>query len=493
MKTTFSDFSKYTDQETFKKIVYLPTIAELWQKAVNDNAQEYAFYYQDKVITYEQAENDVAKLRFQLAKLKLAKRAHIGILLKNDYSFVKSFLAVTTLGYVAVLLPYQTPKEDIQYNVAFCDIEKLIYDNSSLGKISEFSAEFLDKLINIDNLPLEDYLPCQKCQKTDPAVIIFAHGTGVSCQATLLNHGAVTRGVVNGCLGYHDVFKQRYLSVIPLTHVFGLIRNLLTSIYTGSTLGFCPDVMRLFRVMKTFKPTILVIVPELAKMILTVIKQRGIDNVGGELKNIICGGAEVGEELPKAYKEFDIEIFPGYGLTEAANMVSGNPNSIDYPLSVGLPFPEQELKIVNDELLIKGDNVMDGYYNDSDATNKVLVDGWLKTGDLARFDELGQLYIIGRKKNIIIFGNGENIAPTALEHLINKDDAVRDSLVYASTSALGVATIVAEVLMNEVYLHKQNVLDKEAYFENLLNEVNKKLPTYARISQIIIRTNDFSR
>ena len=155
----------------------------------------------------------------------------------------------------------------------------------------------------------------------------------------------------------------------------------MTSLYTGSTLFICKNNKDMFRDTAVFKPTIMVMVPALAEMALTLSKQFGKNMLGDDMKTIIAGAAAVPPYLVQEYDKLGIKLLPGYGLTESANLVSGNPESLKFPDSVGYPFPNQELKIVDGELWLKGKNMMDGYIGEDEAD--VYEDGWFKTSSTA--------------------------------------------------------------------------------------------------------------
>ena len=180
----------------------------------------------------------------------------------------------------------------------------------------------------------EQPFPVVCCDREDPCAVLFTGGTTGKSKGALLSHRALMAGTKNGCYGIRSVFGQRYFLVLPLTHVFGLIRNLMTSLYTGSTLYICRDTKNMFREMAAFRPTILVLVPALAEMALNLSRQFGRNLLGEEMKTIICGAAFVPPYLIREYKKLGISLFPGYGLTESANLVSGNPTPLEKPESV---------------------------------------------------------------------------------------------------------------------------------------------------------------
>jgi long-chain acyl-CoA synthetase len=212
--------------------------------------------------------------------------------------------------------------------------------------------------------------------------------------------------------------------------------------------------------------------------------------LGPDLKYIICGAAAVPPYLIGEYAKEGISLFPGYGLTESANLVSGNPECATKPESVGIPYPGQELILENGELWIRGKNIMTGYAGGIPSFTE---DGWFRTGDLARFDEEGFLYITGRIKEIIVLPNGENVSPAEVEAHFSALDCVQDCELYEDTSDNGARILVLEVLPRMTELGKIPEAERGAYLTGKINEVNATLPGYQRFSRLIIRDADFPR
>ena len=173
--------------------------------------------------------------------------------------------------------------------------------------------------------------------------------------------------------------------------------------------------------------------------------------------------------------------------------MSGKPEGLKKPTSVGYLYPNQEIKIVDSELWIKGDNLLDGYYNEPEENKTAFVDGWFKTGDLVRLDEEGFLYITGRIKDIIVLSNGENVSPAYIEDKINSLDVIQDSLVTLETNEFGAEILQAEVILRPAVLGPKGITDVQGYIEELISEVNKTLFDYEQIQKVVIRTEDFPR
>ena len=215
--------------------------------------------------------------------------------------------------------------------------------------------------------------------------------------------------------------------------------------------------------------------------------------LGDSLKYIIAGAAAVSPYLIKEYEtQLGVKLLQGYGLTESANLVSGNPESLRKPDSVGLPYPHQEFKIVDGELWLKGLNMMDGYVGE-DETGVYSEDGWFKTGDLVRIDDEGFLYITGRIKEIIVLPNGENISPAEVEVPFNKPDFIQDSQVFEDVDENGAHFLSLEVVPRAAILEKLGVDNPMEFVKKELEKINQSLDPYQRVQKIVVRTSDFER
>jgi long-chain acyl-CoA synthetase len=244
----------------------------------------------------------------------------------------------------------------------------------------------------------------------------------------------------------------------------------------------------MFKEIAVFKPTIMVLVPALAEMALNLSKQFGRNMLGADMKTIICGAAAVSPYLVREYDKFGVALLPGYGLTESANLVSGNPEALQKPDSVGYIYDGMEYKIVDGELWLKGINMMDGYVGEPEENAIAYEDGWFKTGDLVRMDEEGFLYITGRKKEIIVLSSGENISPAELETKFGALDTVQDCLVYEENNVLTV-----EILPRMTVVKALGIEDVEGHLKKCINEINDTLPSFMRVNKVVIRTTDFVR
>ena len=486
-------FSRYTDKETFERIVEMDSVSEMWLKVSKEFKDNVAIIDNGNQFTFGKLEEDMSLFRGALAAKGLKKGDRVGVLARNSYELVMMFMASVTNGLCAAILPAHLDDKTVFGVSMMFGLKALAYTPDMEEKVA-FARDHNPNLAMLDSNAKGENTPVLAgLTRKDPCLIMFTGGTTGRSKGALLSNGAVMQGTVNGCYGYKHVFNQKYLLVLPLSHVFGLIRNLMTSLYTGSTMFINKNPKDMFRDIAMFGPTILVIVPALAEMALNLSKQFNKNMLGASLKTIICGAAKVPPYLIKEYDKMGITLLPGYGLTESANLVSGNPENLKKPDSVGLPYAHQEFKIVNNELWIKGENMMDGYVGDENANKEAYEDGWFKTGDLVRFDEDGYLYITGRCKEIIVLSNGENISPAEVEVYFNALPIVQDCQLYEDVDESGVHFLALEVVPRMTELMKVEAEDKMAYLMEELNKVNMSLLPHERASKIIIRDKDFER
>ncbi|MBR4767499.1 MAG: acyl--CoA ligase [Lachnospiraceae bacterium] len=488
--TSRETFRKYTDPETFAKIVDYPTVSAMWAHSVGAYASSAAIADDGKEYSYQTLEDDAARLRTVLKKNGLQAGDRVGVYCSNSYAFVKSYLAVVTSGMTALILPIHLDETSVFGCTMKYGLKAVFYqpeneEKTTFARTHGSKAVFL----STEDAETEKTPIFEDVKATDPAVIMFTGGTTGKSKGTLLSNEAVMQGTVNGCYGLKDIFGERYLLVLPLSHVFGLIRNLMSALYTGSTMFICRNNKDMFRDIAMFRPTVMVMVPALAEMALTLSKKFGRNMLGDDLKYVICGAAMVPPYLIREYDKRNMVLLPGYGLTESANLVSGNPENLSHPDSVGLLYPNQELKIENGELLLKGRNIMSGYVGEEEASFDE--GGWFHTGDLARIDEDGFLYITGRIKEIIVLPTGENVSPAEVESYFNELTCVQDSQVFEDLNEFGQHILALEVVPRMTEL--AGVEDVGAFVTAELKKVNEKLPSYMKISRMEIRTSDFER
>jgi len=471
------------------QLSYIPTIPDFltwiekkWEDkpATSDTVNTY---------TYKEFCNRIARKRALLNAQGLKKGDNVAIFERNSIDAIEMFLAVASAGYVAVMLPSQLPAQAI---IGCC----MKFQVKLLAVRDEF-AEMVKgapcKTISTSAMA-DETAPVAVVDKNDPAAIYFTGGTTGAPKGAILPHRAIMRGAFNGCfapgkqLGYH-----RTICLLPLTHVFGLIRSTLSAFYIGAEWFSAEDMKATIGKLPMIKPTLLILVPGLCEILLGLTKMYGPQFLGGELKMIISGAANVAPSLIMEFDKMGIQLLAGYGMTEGANFTTGNADVLTHPTSVGKVYPEQEMKFVDGEIWYRGDNTFLGYYGDPEKTKETLTeDGWVKTGDLGRMDEDGFVYITGRIKNLIILSNGENVSPEEIEEPFYKCAALRDVLV--SEQKDGEQSVIGiEILPRPQFVEGKSEAEVFEFFQKLVNDINATLPTTHRITKMTIRKEDFPR
>ena len=440
---------------------------------------------------YKQVCDLVARKRALLNDMGLQKGDKVAILDNSTVEAVEMFLAVTSAGYVAINLPAMLPPQAI---VGCC----MKFDIAAIFVRDEFMP-LTEGIQGTKVLPAASIADTEAPAVLDidpesPAAIFFTGGTTGSPKGAVLSHRALMRG------NYNAIFKpgkvigvHRYIALLPLSHVFGAIAGMAGCFYTGNLLFTAEDMKATIGKLPMIKPTILVIVPGICDILSGLVKMYGPQFLGGELRMIISGAANVPPRLVDIFTKLGVEFCFGYGLTETANLTSANADAIRKPTSIGRIYPGQETRIVDGELQVKGDNVFSGYYKDPVRTAEAFTeDGWFRTGDLCRFDDEGFLYITGRIKNLIILPNGENVSPESLEEPFYADPCVRDAMV-KEDDLNGAKVIAIEILPFMPAFDGKTPEEIHAYMQALVDKVNATLPTTHRIIKMTVRTEDFKR
>ena len=412
--------SMITDEER-ARLPYLETIPMLLEKCTNDYGERIALSDNRMTLTYHQLGDHIGKRINLLNAQNISPDAHVAVMCRNNVDAMCWLLAVPSSGRVLMMLPCSLTADDLRRIVPAYDIDVVIAEKCFLPLTEDLS------------IPVIEASECGKqvssfayVQKDTTAAIYLTGGTTGSAKGVVMSHGALMRGAKNGTYRPKGiVFNNRTIAMLPLSHIFGSIFSFLSCLYTGTEIYGCDDVKSGLMDIPRVRPTILFLVPGMAEILLNIARLKGREFLG-ELKTIICGGAPVPPRLVREARTYHIDLYAGYGMTEGANLTSANIDTDTKPYSMGKIYPLQEVKIVEGELWIRGDNLMKGYYKNPEATAKVLTeDGWFKTGDLVSFDEEGFITILGRTNNLIILPNGENVSPEEIEDIFNRSH--RDS------------------------------------------------------------------
>ena len=488
--TNVEYFHNMLPKEERDRLPYIPTLGQFVDWFTTTYAEKPALSDQVNTITYKELGSRIARRRAFINGLGLPKGSHIASFDRNSQNAIELFLAVTSAGYVAMNFPAQLPAPA----VAGCCMR---FDIAAIFVREEFMP-LIEGIKGVKVLPASSIAdteaPSVEVDPDSPAAIFFTGGTTGAPKGAVLSHRALMRGNHNAIYKPGKVIGvHRYIALLPLSHVFGLIAGTCGCFYTGNLLFTAEDMKATIGKLPMIKPTLLIIVPGICDILSGLVKMYGPQFLGGELRMIISGAANVPPRLVDIFTKLGVEFCFGYGLTETANLTSANANAIEKPTSIGRIYPNQEAKIVDGELLVKGDNVFSGYYKDPVHTAEAFTeDGWFRTGDLCRFDEEGFLYITGRIKNLIILPNGENVSPESLEEPFYADPCVRDAMV-KEDEVNGSHVIAIEILPFMPAFDGKTPEEIHAYMQALTDKVNATLPTTHRISKMTVRTEDFKR
>ncbi len=461
--------------------------------------------------TYEDSEKIAAWTEEKA--IEYGHKLHVALLGKCGYEYLTVLLGVTASGSVAVPLDIQLSSEKLQENAARADIDILFYDWECEPQASYLreTYEGLKMIICLQRIRRRVSVPViletpidHKLENTaspeDLALIIFTSGTSGESKGVMLSHSNCIDNIFcNDDLG--DQYNEVALNVLPINHVFCLNGDVFTLFRYGTELAVCNDLKKLFYYIELFQPTYIRMVPMMLKAVNShlqmAMKQDGLsasearDKVlGKRIHKLISGGGYLSKELADDLASFDLEIGQGYGMSECSPKISvphyGRP---DKRGSVGFLVRGVEARIVDGELQVKSPSVMMGYYKDPEKTREAITeDGFLRTGDLARIDSENFVFLTGRKKNLIILSNGENISPESIEDKFDSDPLVADILVYEDADR-----IAAEVYPNYDYAEKMGITDINAGIQKLVDRHNEELPTYSRISALTVRKHPFEK
>lgn len=467
-------------------------------------------------ISFNQVLSDVEQL-IEVFDKEYGRDRKIAIIGENSYSWILCFLATISSHNIAVLIDKDLPPCEIQELLNDSETTDVLYSNTYADLLETIDGV---RFIGIDEI-VEKRITCNKRDlhlqeyNLDSLVcMFFTSGTSGKSKVVMVTHK-------NLVFSINSVTSMMFLGgnalhVLPLNHAFGLITSVLTAYNVASTNYINVSLRRLKNDLNNAKPKALILVPlfieTFYKQIMDTAKKenklkklqnamrvsdfmlrwlhidlrkqmfKDIRSVfGGDLEWIICGGAALNKKYIKAFRSWGIEILQGYGATECTPVISTNRNHYHRDGSVGNPLPGTEVKIATDgEILVKGPHVMKGYYNNPEQTAEALKDGWYHTGDLGYIDKDNFVFITGRKKNLIILSNGENVSPEELEQDIHKDNEVREVLVYELEGV-----ITAEIYPTDDYIGNYE------YFQKLVDGVNRNRPMYKQVVNIILRDTEF--
>lgn len=492
-----------------------------------------------KIITHKEVCEMVDALGTELIELGL-KGKRIAVIGENRYEWEIAYLSIVCGTGIVVPLDKSLPEQEIHRLIQRAEVEAIFYSEKyeeqmqHIYKSKTTKLKYLFSMVNQKELIEKGRQLIEQGNrqfidaKINPDVMnimLFTSGTTSESKAVALSHKNICSNLMDLATVLDIDENDRTLSFLPLHHVFECTVGFLLPLYKGAQISFCDGVKHILENLNEYQTTFASFVPAIYENIYRNIlrkfeKQGKLEEIqklvelhkndtmeekkkifkdihyifGGHIKTLITGAAAIDANVAKGYRNFGINLCQGYGLTETSPVIGVETNTEFRVGSIGKALPNVEAKIENPneegigELVVKGPNVMLGYYQNEEATKEVLKDGWFHTGDLARIDEEGYIFISGRKKSVIVLKNGKNIFPEEMESLVNRIEGVKESFVFgkAVKEDKNDIKIYAKIVYDKnVY---EGLTEKEIYpqINRQIKEINHTMPAYKGIKGIIL-------
>ncbi len=524
--------NRITEYSTVKEIVVEGT------KAGGDKRQ---FVFLDKnksecIRSFNQTWDEMSTLGTFFAKNGLTGGKKISIIGENCFEWMITYYATLVGGNITVPMDCKLPADDLADQLVRCGSDALVYTSKFEKMVELFKSnpempEMLYFNISSDyEVFLEEGRAALEAGDTsfadaevkpdDLACIAYTSGTTAKSKGVMLTHRNIASNCSSACRAHTG---RHAIGFLPLNHTYAWVSALFSS-YILTEWGYlCDGIGNIQGDLKKYQPYnfsgVPLVVETIYERIWKTARKTGredilkkglkisnflmklgidrrrkifktiIDNLGGNLNMIVCGGANLDPKYEKGMHEFGIEIYNGYGMTECSPAITCNRPGARKFGSVGTPLDCCEIKINNPdedgvgEIYVKGKNVMAGYYNDPEATAAAFEGEWFKTGDHGRIDEDGFLFMVGRKKNLICLSNGKNVSPEELEDKLSRINYVKEVLVYEEDKK-----IVAEFFLNE-----EEYPDARNRIKADVDDFNRKMPLFKNIAKVKVRDEEFPK
>ena len=502
-------------------------------------------------ITYKRLQEEINALGTALLKLGL-KNKRVAVIGKNRYEWAAGYYAVVNGLGTVVPLDKGLPCEEIELSLKRSKADAIICEGNYVETVKEImnnKSTNLSLCICMDDIEEKDILTYKELLEVgkkdlengnneylnleindkETNIILFTSGTTDLAKAVELSHFNIASNI-NGLLDHERIYPTDVnMAFLPFHHTFGST-GLLYFMSVGATTVFCDGLKYVAKNLKEYKVSVFFCVPliieAMHKKVMQEIKKKGkektvkigkviskfllkfkidirrklfkdiIDGLGGNIRFVISGAAAIDKQVALDFNDFGILTVQGYGLTETAPVLCAENEYIMRAGSIGKPLYNVEMKIDNPdengigEIIAKGPNVMKCYYENEEATNNVLKDGWFYTGDLGYKDKDGYFYISGRDKNVIVLKNGKNIYPEELEILVSNLPYVAENMVFGLPKdddlLLSVKIVYNKEYINEHYPNVSEDELKEIIWKDIKEEVNSKLTNFKHIKNLII-------
>ena len=505
-----------------------------------------------KEITHNEVRKMINSLGTALINMGL-KNKRIAVIGENRYEWEIAYLAIVCGTGIVVPLDKSLPENELKELIKRSGVEAIFYSSKyeeTLKKIKLLGIGKLKHLISMDLKQHKDGIYSQselikvgenliskgdtnftdaKINNEEMSIMLFTSGTTSQSKVVALSHKNICSNLMDIASILDVNSNDIFLSFLPIHHVFECTVGFLFSLYKGAQTVFCDGIRHIPENMKEYKVSVMASVPAIYEGIFKIIrkqleKQGKLEDIlqkeeeykdasmetkkkvfkevhemlGGNVKLLISGAASLDPTIEQKYRKLGLNIVQGYGLTETSPVIAIGTDKYYKVGSIGKTVPSVEAKLVNcdkdnmGELVVKGPNIMLEYFENKEATEKALIDGWFYTGDLAKIDDEGYIFICGRKKSVIVLKNGKNIFPEEIENLINKIEGVEESFVFGKQMSEDKEDIkiFAKIVFNEKTVKEAyKVKTQEEIFESInkkVKEINKIMPKYKAIRGITL-------
>ncbi len=505
-----------------------------------------------EIFTHNEIREMIEALGTSLINLGL-KGKRIAVIGENRYEWEIAYLSIVCGTGIVVPLDKSLPENELKELIERSEIEAIFYSKKYEESIKRIRYSHKNKLKHLIAMDLNSHSEGIYSQKElietgkklidkgnrefinaeinaeEMSIMLFTSGTTSKSKVVALSHKNICSNLMDIGRIIDVTSEDVLLSILPIHHVFECTVGFLFSLYKGAQTVFCDGLRHVVENLKEYNVTVMACVPAIYERIFMNIRKqierqgkleeileneekyknasmeqrkevfKEIHNmIGGKVKLFISGAAALDPKIEEKYRLLGINIVQGYGLTETSPVVAIGTNKYYKTGSIGKTVPSVEAKIVNandegiGELIVRGPSIMLGYFNNKKATNETIKDEWFYTGDLARIDEEGYIYICGRKKSVIVLKNGKNIFPEEMENLVNKIEGVEESFVFGKKQSedkndikINVKIVFNREIIKDVYKVEA---DEEIYdvLASKIKEINKTMPKYKAIKGIIL-------
>ncbi|MCM8823915.1 MAG: AMP-binding protein [Candidatus Omnitrophica bacterium] len=525
----------------------MKSIFESVKEAYSKSPQKELIYFKQgknyTSLTYQDIYTQAIKLAYLLKKNNIKREDKVAIILENSPLWPSVYLGIMRIGAIAVPLYYQTEKNEIKDILVHSQCKIITTSSNLLTYLKEIGETLNIKTVTIDTdeitedeKKIEEFLPKDNILPQTIASIVYTSGTTATPKGVILTHKNFLANVEsikklniitpNDCL----------ISILPYHHTYPFVVNLLLPILTQAKISFPSHIEgeEILDCIQNTKVTVMVAVPRVLslfyekinaklnslpfykKALVNILLNIGVflrkktsfnlakiilkelhTKFGKGFRFLISGGSKLPVEIAQAFYKWGFTILEGYGLTEASPVITFNKPE-DFKLgSIGKSIPDVEVKLYNPdengigEIIAKGENITQGYYNDPEYTKQVIKDGWLYTGDLAYKDKNGFYTIVGRKKEMLVLSSGKKIAPEELENYYLKSPYIKELCLFLSPSTKDALNAV--ILPNYEHFREREVTQIKDRIRWEIENLSHNLPLYKRIKNFIITNENLPR